>query len=213
MRASCKRENRVKRDGIIVTWFQNLWKSAFQKILKEASPTYRSWNLSTVVLVHQIENLLDVLENNSNGAKDKSGVKNLKTLLVNSSLGLSGVLLHPASSNSFITSCFEKFGHIIAWSTVWHLISVFNRKDKRHWEIWHSHRSSWNSSPPFHSLHTGRATLSPEQFYFHQSLKKKNSACLQILFTGVVHLLVHGSKVDLKKVICLFQVIQINFVL
>ena len=97
-------------------------------------------------------------------------------------------------------------------SRVRHLISVCTRKEKIHWELWHSHRSSWNSSPPFHSLHTGTAILSPEQFYFHQILEKKKSVCLQILFTGVVHLLVHGSKVDLKKVICLYQIIQINFV-
>ena len=130
MRASCKRENRVIRDGIIVTWFQNHWKSAFQKILKEASPTYRSWNLSTVVFVHQIENLLDVLENDSNDAKDQSGVKNLKTLLVNSSLGLSGVLLHPASSNSFITSYFERFSQIIeAKYDIWFQFVLERNKD------------------------------------------------------------------------------------
>ena len=166
-----------------------------------------------MVFVHQIENLLDVLENNSNDAKKKSGVKKIENLVGQLIFGL---------VRSFTPPClFQLIHHFLFWkiqsnnwNKIWHLISVCIRKDKIHRELWHSHRSSWNSSPPFHSLHTGRATLSPGQFYFHQIPGLENYlVCLQILFTGVVHLLVHGSKVDLKKVIYLYQVKQINFVL
>ena len=56
--------------------------------------------------------------------------KNLKTLLVNSSLGLSGVLLHPASSNSFITSYFERFSQIIeAKYDIWFQFVLERNKD------------------------------------------------------------------------------------
>ena len=107
MRASCKRENRVIRDGIIVTWFQNLWKSACQKILKEASPTYRSWNLSTVVFVHQIENLLDVLENDSNDAKKQIWCKKIENLVGQLIFGL---------VRSFTPPClFQLIHHFLFW--------------------------------------------------------------------------------------------------
>ena len=164
-----------------------------------------------MVFVHQIENLLDVLENNSNDAKNKSGVKNLKTLLVNSSLGLSGVLLQPASSNSFITSYFERFRQIIEAMSDISFQSVLERT--KYIEKYDTHTKVLE----IHLLHSILFILVQQHFHLDKSnfirfQERKKSACLQILFTGVVHLLVHGSKVDLKKVICLYQVIQ-NFVL